>query len=153
MNNGDNPIVITPMTITYDYDLYDGQNIFTMKETEYFPNVDFDYAIVEVSRARNINRDTNKPVSLDEVYLHHLTTSIGVGLGAEMLASREKDTPLVKYPKGYAQHIIVEENPHINVNAHLLSNKNLTPIKGSVSRAHKECNECYYAPGKGSDCT
>jgi len=34
----------------------------------------------------------------------------------------------------------------------LISNKNLQPIGGSIARAHKECNECYYGPGKGSEC-
>lgn len=152
VNNGA-PAVVIPMTITYEYDLYDGQNIFTMKETESIPNLDFDYVIVEMSEARNINRDTNKLVSLDEIYLHHLTTSIGIGLGAEMLAARTKDTPLLKYSKGYAKHILAKDNPNIKMNAHLISNKNLAPIEGSTSRARKECNECWYSPGKGSDCT
>jgi len=145
-------IVVTPMTVTYDYDLYDGQIIFTDPLTETIPNVDFDYAIVGVTSVKHINRDTNEPVSLDEVYLHHIVMPPLNMIGAEVLAN-DKDTPYVKYPDGYALHVIAEDTPRIHVNAHMLSNKNLAPVQGSLSRAHKECNECYYAPGKGSDCT
>ena len=35
VNNGA-PAVVIPMTITYEYDLYDGQNIFTMKKQNLF---------------------------------------------------------------------------------------------------------------------
>ena len=38
------------------------------------------------------------------------------------------------------------------MNAHVLSNKNLQPIEGSLDLARKQCNECYYAPGKGDLC-
>lgn len=61
--------------------------------------------------------------------------------------------PVMRFPDGYALHVRVNEMPYIKTNAHLLSNKDLAPIDGSLARAHKECNECYYAPGKGSDCT
>ena len=70
-------------------------------------------------------------------------------VGAEVLGRDEQD-PIMLFPDGYALHIVSE---NVFTNAHLLSNKNLSPIHGSLARAHKECNECYYAPGKGSDCT
>lgn len=145
-------IVVTPMTIAYEYELYDGQNIFTSTKTELIPNLDFDYAVLGMSAARNINRETNEPVSLDEVYMHHFSIPPINMIGAEVL-TRDASMPYIKFPDGYALHVIIKETPHIKTNAHLLSNKNLAPIGGSLSRAHKECNECFYAPGKGSDCT
>jgi len=152
VNNDDDGIIVTPMTITYEYELYDGQNIFTNGMTELIPNLDFDYAVLSLSAARNINRETNEPVSLDEVYLHHFTFLPLNMVGAEVL-TRDETMPYMRFPDGYALHVIVDETPHIKTNAHLLSNKDLAPISGSLSRAHKECNECFYAPGKGSDCT
>jgi len=151
INNDD--IIVTPMTITYNYELYNGQNIFTNEKTELIPNLDFDYAVLGVTTTRNINRETNEPVSLDEVYMHHLTISPMTMIGAESLTRNNTTMPLIRFPDGYALHVRVEENPSMKINAHLLSNKDLAPIDGSLPRAHKECNECYYAPGKGSDCT
>jgi len=151
-NYSDDDIVVTPMTITYDYELYDGQNIFTKSKTELIPNLDFDYAVLGMSTARNINRETNEPVSLDEVYMHHFSILPLNMIGAEVL-TRDENMPYMSFPDGYALHVILEETPHITTNAHMLSNKNLASIGGSLSRAHKECNECFYAPGKGYDCT
>ena len=102
--------------------------------------------------ARNIDRETGESVSLDEVYMHHFAISPFNMIGAEVL-TRDDTMPYMRYPDGYALHVIADENPYINIGAHLLSNKDLAPIGGSIARAHKECNECYYAPGKGSDCT
>mmetsp|Transcript_12072 Transcript_12072/g.24564 ORF Transcript_12072/g.24564 Transcript_12072/m.24564 type:complete len:498 (+) Transcript_12072:86-1579(+) len=151
-NTDGSVIVVTPMTIAYDYELYDGQTIYTNSRAELIPNLDFDYAVLGISAARNINRETNEPVSLDEVYVHHVSFLPLNMIGAEVL-TRDKSMPYMKFPDGYALHVVVKESPHIKTNAHLLSNKNLAPIGGSLSRAHKECNECFYAPGKGSDCT
>eukprot|EP00751_Fragilariopsis_kerguelensis_P024702 CAMPEP_0170879196 /NCGR_PEP_ID=MMETSP0734-20130129/31558_1 /TAXON_ID=186038 /ORGANISM="Fragilariopsis kerguelensis, Strain L26-C5" /LENGTH=234 /DNA_ID=CAMNT_0011262207 /DNA_START=19 /DNA_END=721 /DNA_ORIENTATION=- len=101
--------IVTPMTFTYNYELYDGQSIFTDPTKE--------------------------------------------GDGAEALTvSPEK--PGVKFPNGYGMHVIYDkEKPMIHINAHLLSNKNLEPIEGSAALAHKQCNECYYGPNKGLECT
>lgn len=73
-------------------------------------------------------------------------------VGAEVL-TRDASDPYMTFPDGYGLHVRYEDSPDININAHLLSNKNLAPIDGSMALAHKHCNECYYAPGKGSDCT
>jgi len=143
---------VTPMTITFNYELYNGQLLFTQPSLELIPNVDFDYAILGMSGVRNINRETNESVSLDEVYFHHLTLRPLSMLGAEVL-SRDESNPYMKFPNGYGLHVIYDETPHLQINAHLLSNKDLAPIDGSIPLAHKHCNECYYAPGKGSDCT
>ena len=72
-NKDEDTATVTPMTITYNYELYDGQLLFTDAESELIPNLDFDYAIVGMNGIRNINRDTGKLVSLDEVYFHHFT--------------------------------------------------------------------------------
>lgn len=148
------PILVTPMTISYEYELYDGEMIFTNSHAELIPNLDYDYAVLGVSSLRNVNRATGMPVSLDEVYVHHFTIFPINMLGAEVL-SREKtpSDPYMKFPDGYALHVRSNENPYLRTNAHLLSNKNLLPIRGSLALARKECNECYYAPGKGSECT
>eukprot|EP00536_Pseudo-nitzschia_multiseries_P006072 jgi/Psemu1/192313/e_gw1.125.75.1 len=160
-------VTVTPMTITYDYELYDGQILYTNPSEELIPNLDFDYAVLEVSAVRNLHRDTGTPVSLDEVYLHHVNILPINMIGAEVLSrgfgndndddnnnnNNNHDDPYIRYLEGHAFHVRAEETPHIRMNAHLLSNKNLAPIDGSIERARKECNECYYAPGKGSDCT
>ena len=151
-DGGNDDVIVTPMTITYDYELYDGQLLFTSKKLEIIPNVDFDYSILGMSSVRNINVETNEPVSLDEVYVHHFTFSPMGMLGAEVL-TRNGSSPYMKFPNGYGLHVIYDDTPYIKINAHLLSNKDLEPIDGSISLAHKHCNECYYAPGKGSDCT
>jgi len=144
---------VIPMTITYNYELYDGQLLFTDKESELIPNLEFDYAIVGMNGIRNVNRDTGKLVSLDEVYFHHLTFNPLNMLGAEVL-TRDASDPYLKFPDElYGLHIRYKDTPNIHVNAHLLSNKNLAPIDGSMALAHKHCNECYYAQGKGGDCT
>jgi len=145
--------IVTPMTFTYNYELYDGQSIFTDASKEGVPNLDFDYAILSLNGVRHINLETGELVSLDEVYFHHLIFHPVQMIGAEALTvSPEK--PGVKFPNGYGMHVIYDkEKPMIHINAHLLSNKNLEPIEGSAALAHKQCNECYWGPNKGSDCT
>jgi len=145
--------IVTPMTFTYNYELYDGQSIFTDPTKEGVPNLDFDYAILSLNGVRHINLETGELVSLDEVYFHHLIFHPVQMIGAEALTvSPEK--PGVKFPNGYGMHVIYDqEKPMIHINAHLLSNKNLKPIEGSAALAHKQCNECYYGPNKGLECT
>jgi len=152
MDDDANTVTVTPMTITYNYELYNGQLLYTDANSELIPNVDFDYALLGMSGLRNVNRETNEPVSLDEVYLHHFTLLPLTMLGAEVL-TRDESNPYMKFPDGYGLHVISDETPELKIGAHLLSNKNLAPIDGSIHLAHKHCNECYYAQGKGSDCT
>mmetsp|Transcript_19615 Transcript_19615/g.40361 ORF Transcript_19615/g.40361 Transcript_19615/m.40361 type:complete len:584 (+) Transcript_19615:17-1768(+) len=151
--NGDEPIVVTPMTVSYDYELRDGELLFTSARHELIPNLGYDYAVLGVGAVRNVYRGTKHEVSLDEVYVHHFTLFPFTMMGAEALARDNVDDPYMRLPEGYALHVTDDENPHLRTNAHLISNKNLVPIEGSTERAHKECNECYYAPGKGADCT
>mmetsp|Transcript_26791 Transcript_26791/g.55354 ORF Transcript_26791/g.55354 Transcript_26791/m.55354 type:complete len:608 (-) Transcript_26791:267-2090(-) len=152
-NNATVEVVVTPMTITYDYELFDGEMVLTPEQTELLPNLEFDYAVLAIEGVRNLDRDRDlADVSLDEVYVHHLTLFPVNMIGAEVL-SRTSSDPYLSFPKGYGVHVRLDETPFLRTNAHLISNKNLRPIDGSAARAHKECNECYYAPGKGSECT
>jgi len=143
---------VTPMTVSYEYELGDGENLFTYAPKELIPNLGFDYAILGVTGFRNLHQLDGSPVSLDEVYVHHFSLLPLNMMGAEGLA-RNDGEDYVRFPPGYALHILADEYKHLKTNAHMISNKNLEPIEGSAERAHKECNECYYAPGKGSDCT
>lgn len=70
------------------------------------------------------------------------------GIGAE---SRNSPT---SFPAGYGYPLPVSDAWGGNI--HLLHTQNLTTeyaFDGSMERAKKECNECYYAPGKGAACT
>ena len=129
------------MTFTYNYELHNGQLLFTDPRSELIPNLPFDYAVLGLMSVQTINRETLENVSLDEVYVHHIVFPPLGMLGAEVLTA----DPLV-YPKGYGYHVIAKEKPNIVINAHLLSNKDLKPINGSLPLARKLCNECYYAP-------
>lgn len=143
-------IVVTPATVYYNYELYDGQMIFTHTATDKIPGFDFEYAQLALSNVRNIHRETKEPVSLDEVYFHHFSLYPFGMTGAELLTYSE-EMPYMKFADGYG--FIVRKDRDFHVNAHLLSNVDLEPIDGSLALAKKECNECYYAKGKGSDCT
>ena len=112
------------------------------------PNIDFDYSVLGMTTVRNLHRDTNEPVSLDEVYLHHLTISPFNMVGAEVLNRRE-DSPYMSFPHGYALHVTAEDGPFIVTNAHLLSSVDLAPVNENLPMARKHCNECYYALNKG----
>lgn len=149
----DDSTVVTPMTISYDYELRDGELLFTTSRHELIPNLGYDYALLGIGSLRNVYRGTRENVSLDEVYVHHFTIFPINMLGAEVLNRDNDKDPYMRLPNGYAMHITNYENPYLRTNAHLISNKNLAPIEGSQERAHKECNECYFAPTKGSDCT
>lgn len=80
--------IVTPMTITQNYELYIGQLLFT-----------------DPTGARNINIETNEPVSLDEVYMRHFTFHSLSMLGAEVL-TRNSSSPYMKFDDdGYAIHV------------------------------------------------
>jgi len=156
---------VVPMTVTYEYELRDGENLFTSPETERIPNLDVDYAVLGVTGFRNLrvidedddDENDGADVSLDEVYVHHFSLLPLNMLGAEVLSrdggarDDDDDDPYMRLPPGTALRIAADERPHLSVNAHLLSNRNLAPIDGSLSRARKECNECYYSPTRGPD--
>lgn len=69
------------------------------------------------------------------------------GIGAE-----SRNSPQT-FPAGYGYP--VPDGDAWGGNIHLLHTQNLSTeySGGSLERASKECNECYYAPGKGAECT
>lgn len=104
-----------------------------------------------------VNADTLQPVPLSEVYDHHWialssnhvnqfckgSIEYTFGIGAE-----SRNSP-VRFPPGFGYH--VPNGTHWSANIHLLRSEGLAgenPFK-----ATKECNECYYSPGKGQGCT
>jgi hypothetical protein len=101
----------------------------------------------------------NKSVPLTFVYDHHwiaqdahhkndLCTGFEnyvFGIGAESRNSPQK------FPAGYGYPI--PDGDAWGGNIHLLHTQHLAPQQGSLDEAAKECNECYYAPGKGKQCT
>lgn len=143
--NGDN-ITVENLTLHFPYELRDGQIIFTDGSETLVPGVGGDFAMLGQTAVRNVD-ENGKPVSLDEVYVHHLVVfGSGFGMvGAETL-NQVKD-----FPEGTG--FIVLNSSDFGMNAHLLSNKNLQPIEDSLHIAAKQCNECYFAPGKGDLCT
>jgi len=100
----------------------------------------------------------HQPVPLSKVYDHHwiavasthtneiCSSSLNYvfGIGAE---SRHGAVDL---PDG---HAYVVDNDHTNwgANIHLLRTEGLAG--DNEAKAAKECNECYYAPNKGTQCT
>lgn len=142
----DGDTVVTPMTLTYSYELFSGQLLFTEINRDIIPNFDFDYVVVRIGAVRSINRETNENVSLDEVFLHHMLFNHFGAFSAEHLT---RDVSM-KLPKGYGIHVT---NEVTHVNAHMISNKDLAPIDGSDVLARKHCNECYYGEGKGESCS
>merc|ERR1711967_230368 len=101
------------MTVSYDYELVDGEMIFTSAHHEFIPNLGYDYAVIGVGSVRNVYRGTNKDVSLDEVYVHHFTLLPINMIGAEVLARDNTDDPYLMLPEGYAIHVTDEENPFL----------------------------------------
>lgn len=95
--------------------------------------------------------DTKEPVALSQVYDHHWIVAphgfrnslcdgpdYVFGVGAE-----SRRTP-VRIPKGYG--FVTDNAETWGANIHLLRTEYL---EGEAALAAKECNECYYAPGKG----
>ena len=69
------------------------------------------------------------------------------GIGAESRNSPQR------FPAGYGYPIAA--GTAWGGNIHLLHTQNLSTVfsEGSLDLAAKQCNECYYAPGKGKECT
>lgn len=135
-----------------DISLYDGQNMFTNPGTTNMLGLPQDFSILKQTSFEFKHRESGTAVSLDEVYFHHITILPLSMMGAEAL-SRTEDDPFFEFQPGFAFFINATELPRLSVNAHLLSQKNLKPIKGSDYQARKACNECTYSPTKGNDCT
>ena len=101
--------------------------------------------------------ENNVSVPLSTVYTHHWIAVNDVhrnelckngaqyvfGIGAE-----SRNNP-IKFPSGYG-HVVTGER-YWGANLHLLHTQGLAGE--NPHKAAKECNECYYAPGKGDECT
>lgn len=101
--------------------------------------------------------DANNSVPLSQVYDHHWILEdryhqnvlcpngpqYVFGIGAE-----SRHTP-ANFPDGFGY--IVEPNDEFGGNIHLLHTVDLEG--DSAAAAAKLCNECYYAPNKGPECT
>ena len=135
-------ITVTPMTVIYNFELYDGQNLFTEVPHEHIPNLDFNYAVHGMTNITSINRETNEFVSLDELYVHHFTFNPLQQIGYEVLSQNESMT-YVSYSNGYGLYVNVNDTLTLGVNARVISNKDLAPINGSIPLGHKQCNRKY----------
>ena len=112
---------------------------------------------------------SNAQVPLDRVYTHHwiveqsshtnelCKTGLNYifGIGAE-----SRNSPAI-FPEGHGYLIESEEVNKFGGNIHVLRTENLStdalgmvPVgKAGAAGAAKQCNECYYAVGKGKQCT
>ena len=101
--------------------------------------------------------ENHEPVPLDSAYDHHWIAKNDVhrnqlcnkgleyvfGIGAE-----SRNNP-VNFPAGFGY--LVESGVTWGANVHLLRTEGLAG--DNPHKAAKECNECYYSPGKGAQCT
>ena len=102
--------------------------------------------------------DTHQPVPLSDVYDHHWIAVSSAhrnqlckgsnieyvfGIGAE-----SRHSP-VSFSPGFGYH--VANGTYWGANIHLLRTEGLAG--DNPYRAAKECNECYYSPGKAEGCT
>lgn len=140
-------IRVENITLHWPYELRDGQIVFTDPTKTAVPSPGGDFAVLAQTSFRNVHARTGEPVSLDEVYVHHLVT-FGSGFG---MVGAESLNQVLKFPEGFG--FVVLNSSEFGINAHLLSNKNLENVEGSLAIARKQCNECYYAEGKGDLCT
>jgi len=102
--------------------------------------------------------ENHSPVPLSKVYDHHwiavsdkhTNELCGGGLGNYVfgIGAESRNNP-VNFPPGYGY--IVEAGAQWGANIHLLRTEHLAG--NNPYKAAKECNECYYGPNKGAQCT
>jgi hypothetical protein len=151
-------VVHTDTFLSIPMDLEDGEMIFTPQETTkmQMPSAGlFGYAILGFHG--EIVDANNESAPLSRIYDHHWiavqkdhnnplcdnSPNYVFGIGAE---SRNTNTQL---PVGHGYHVEPSKNEW-GANIHLLHTEGLS---GDPLQAAKECNECYYAPNKGPNCT
>lgn len=136
-----------------------GQMIYTEPERTSVKMPEGKYAVLEVhgdivKGGPKLEDTTSVPLS--DVYDHHWILLMkdtqnpicGAGINFEFgIGAEARATPTV-YPEGYGK--VIEAGSEWFANIHLLHTVNLT---GEPHVNVKECNECWYAPGKGSQCT
>lgn len=134
------------------FPLHPGEFLYTDMDSTTIEMPDYGgrYAITGFS-GDIVFADTKEPVALSQVYDHHWIVAprgfrqrlcdgpdYVFGVGAE-----SRRTP-VRMPDGYG--FVADNADTWGANIHLLRTEYL---EGDAARAAKECNECYYAPGKG----
>jgi len=149
--------VLTETFYSQPINLKAGHMIYTEPEKTPLRMPNGTYAIT--SFFGDIVDEQHNPVPLSEVYDHHWiavsnkhtnrlckeTGGLGnyvFGIGAE-----SRNNPIT-LPAGYGY--VVEEGALWGGNIHLLRTEGLA---GNSAKAAKECNECYYGPNKGTQCT
>ena len=140
-------------------DLAPGEMIFTQSDATKLPMPSTKlkgYAIVGFG-GEIVDASTNRSAPLSECYDHHWIAvqkshhnelcngnpEYVVGIGAESRNTYDR------FPQGYGYVVKPFENEW-GANIHLLHTEGLA---GDEYQAAKECNECYYAPGKAPTCT
>ena len=153
------PTPYTVTTATYYSDpitLAAGEMVFTSPQTTELKMPNGSYAITRFI-GDIVYADTKQPVPLSEVYDHHWIAissdhvnqlcggkpAYTFGIGAE-----SRNNP-VAFPPGHGY--VVPPNTYWGANIHLLRTEGLAG--DNPYKAAKECNECYWAPGKGPNCT
>lgn len=157
--------VIKQTFYTNGFALLPGQMLFTDPSKTKIPMPSGEYAVVGMT-GDIVHDDAggNKvPTPLNEVYDHHWIISdlqhknllcpyapnYVFGVGAE---SRHSG---VYFPKGYG-YVVKGYDAAVpwGANIHLLRTNSGQDLEGGDPyEAMKECNECYYAPNKGAECT
>mmetsp|Transcript_12921 Transcript_12921/g.23290 ORF Transcript_12921/g.23290 Transcript_12921/m.23290 type:complete len:447 (+) Transcript_12921:47-1387(+) len=154
----DKQIKAVVATFYLEYELAPGEILYTVPTETFITSLKGKFAVLAQTGFRNIHAGTNTSVSLDEAYVHHVAMFPGIMNGAEGLTPTAQEvaqgaTPRAPYFEFEAGYGFIFDQQEFGVNAHVLSNVDLAPVHGSMALARKHCNECWYAPGKGSGCT
>ena len=139
-----------------------GQVVFTNPADTPMPMPTGTYAILGF--VGEVIDSQNKSVPLSTVYDHHwialdkfhdnvVCTSSGDSRGPQYvfgIGAESRNTP-ANFPDGQGYHVYNADENQWGANIHLLHTVDLEG--SSPAAAAKQCNECYYAPGKGPQCT
>lgn len=163
--------VITQTFKSQALSMLPGQTIFTNpKNTPLtMPSVEVGGPYAILSFVGSMVDEANAQVPLDRVYTHHWIVeqpshsnelcqnglNYIFGIGAE-----SRNSPAI-FPDGHGYLIESEEVNKFGGNIHVLRTEDLSehavgmvPVgKAGAAGAAKQCNECYYALGKGKQCT
>ena len=166
--------VITATYQSQAFPMLPGQTIFTKPDETPLPMPPISdkpgegaYAIL--SFVGSMVDDQKQQVPLSRVYTHHWIMvqhshknelcrnglNYVFGIGAE-----SRNSP-VEFPAGYGYTVSSAKDNQFGGNIHILRTEHLAedavgmvPVgQGGAAGAAKQCNECYYALGKGKECT
>eukprot|EP00939_MAST-03C_sp_MAST-3C-sp1_P004117 g4117.t1 len=148
--------VVTDTYYTDPLTLKNGHMIYTQMENTPVTMPTGSYALTGFF-GEIVDAENNVSVPLSTLYTHHWIFQNDVhenklcpdgpnyvfGIGAESRLSP------VEFPDGWGLH--VSGKPYWGANLHLLHTEGLAG--DNPHKAAKMCNECYYAPTKGDECT